>query len=130
MRDFQFGTFLVLTGLAMSALAAGARAQEVRNYTGSVLAGQQIRFDTWLNFEEGTCHDRGYSIIVLRTPPALGHISLKRVKVRSKTGPCANIPLSAVHVLYKAAGRSGVDVFNYGVQGGVAVIVNATVTVK
>lgn len=117
--------------LALIALCLGsgvAVAQEVRNYTGSARPGEEIRFDHWLNYDEATCLDRGFVRIAFRTQAKLGRVRLERTKVRTEQGACTK-PLSVVIVLYRAGRMSGVDSFEYTVQGHQTFIVKASVTV-
>ena len=130
MNDRRCGTGLVLAGLAITVFAGTACAQELRNYTGTVQAGQVLQFDHWLNYEDSSCKDRGFVAISMRSQPKLGRVTLQRIKVRSGSGPCAGIPLSVVNVIYKAGRVAGSDVFGYGVRGAESISVNATVTVN
>ena len=130
MRDFRYAMYPMLAGFALSAFAGAACAQEVRNYTGTVQAGQVLQFDHWLNYQESTCKDRGFVAIAMRSQPKLGRVTVQRLKVRSSSGACAGIPLSVVNVIYKAGRVPGSDVFGYGVRGAESIAVNATVTVN
>ena len=120
----------LILGCALPVLTATApHAQEVRNYTGTVLTGQSIDFDHWLNYDQSSCIDRGFVVFQLKTPPRLGKVSLVRKKVQSAT-VCSNRPLSVVNVQYRAGRKAGVDSFSYGVQGQSVILVNATVNVN
>ena len=130
MIDLRYAMSSLLAGLALAAFSGAAAAQETRNYTGTVLAGQVLQFDHWLNYQESTCKDRGFVAISLRSQPKLGRVTMQRLKVRSSSGACAGVPLSVVNVIYKAGRVPGSDVFGYGVRGAESITVNATVTVN
>lgn len=120
----------LILGCALPVLTATAsHAQEVRNYTGTVLTGQSIDFDHWLNYDQSSCVDRGFIVFQLKSPPRLGKMTLVRKKVQSP-GVCSNHPLSVVIVQYRAGRKAGVDSFSYGVQGLQVILVNATVNVN
>ncbi len=119
---------VLFAAVALMGASAPIAAQDVRNWDRQVERGREMQFQ-WLNYDEGTCADRGPARFVLTTAPKLGKFRTQRTTVTPQSGPCAGRRLSVLFVYYVAGQRPGLDETSYTIVGGSPITVNLRFTV-